>query len=316
MVDIVVPGRICLLGDKADLMGYPVIACAVDLEMNINLQKANDGVIRFYSKDIKECEQYSVHSKLAPSGSFKYLTAAYSRLEEKISSGFAVNISSQIPIGSGMSSSAAITVGFIKALNLEYCLGLKTGEIAELAYLAEHDDCKISCGRMDQYSIAFGGATFIDTKKPSVEALNIGSLPIIIANSNEPRSAKKVLNETMDLINSKNCSIIDCFERVYNGVIKGKEALINRDYEMLGKLMNAQQEIENEFNGYLSTPSATPKLNLLCQTALDNGALGAKQMGAGGGGCMIALAIENREKIAKALENQGATIYQVNVFNY
>lgn len=314
MVNITVPGRICLLGDKADLLGYPVIAAAINKTLNINLEKLEDKII-YQSEGLGLQEIFELSNAYLDT-KFRYENAIYNRLKHKIKGGYISKDSTNIPIGAGMSSSAAISVGFIKALNLEYCLGLKTNEIAELAYLAEHDDCKISCGRMDQYSIAYGGVTFIDTQIPKVEKLDIDYLPIIIANSNEPRSAKTVLNETMKLIEDKNNKIIGCFSRIYEGVLMGKKALAENDFEVLGKLMNAQQGIENEFNGYLSTPSATPKLNLLCRAALDNGALGAKQMGAGGGGCMIALCPNNSEKVEKALTNCGATVYKTDIFNY
>jgi mevalonate kinase len=314
-VQTITPGRICLLGDKADLLGYPVIASAISLKLKIVLEKNNDEVIRFFSSDLNK-EEIFTNYPIVIKGEFKYLIAVYNRLKKFITSGFNVKISSNIPIGSGLSSSAAITVGFIKALNKIYNINLSDSKIAELAYQAEHTDCKISCGRMDQYSIAYGGVTYIDTLTPSVERLNINSLPIIIANSNEPRSAKSVLNETMDLINKKHEKTINCFKTVYQGVVNGKSALINKDFKKLGELMNIQQVVENEFNNYLSTPSATSKLNLLCKTAINNGALGAKQMGAGGGGCMIALAIKNREEIIKALEKKGATVYSVDIFNY
>lgn len=312
MTEIITPGRICLLGDKGDLLGYPVIAAAINKTLNLKLSKLKDKII-YESEGLGALEEFNFNNTHLNT-LFKYENAIYNRL--KLRGGYHSKDYTNIPIGAGMSSSAAISVGFSRAMNKLYDLNLSVDEIAELAYQAEHTDCGISCGRMDQYSIAYGGVTYIDTLTPKVERLNISSLPIIVANSNEPRSAKKVLNETMDLINEKHEGILDCFKRVYQGVVEGKEALINNDFKKLGELMNIQQGIENEFNKYLSTPSATPKLNLLCKTSLEHGALGAKQMGAGGGGCMIALATENREKIIEELTKLGATVYSVDIFNY
>lgn len=313
--NIVTPGRICLLGDKVDLVGRPVIAAAINKTLNINLNRLDNKII-YESSGLNKRYEFNLKDKYLDNN-FSYQNAIYDLLKDKIIGGFFCKDSTNIPIGAGVSSSAAISVGFTRALNLEYKLGLNNYEIAELAYKAEHDILGIGCGRMDQYSIAFGGVTFIETGNiPKVEKLNISSLPIVIANSNEPRSAKIVLNETMKLIQEKNEKILKCFDRVYEGVMLGKKALQSGNFNQLGELMNIQQSIENEFNNFLSTPSATPKLNLLCKTAITHGALGAKQMGAGGGGCMIALCPDNKEKISKELEKQGATVYSIDIFNY
>ncbi|MFA5333479.1 MAG: hypothetical protein WC376_03210 [Candidatus Nanoarchaeia archaeon] len=312
--ETITPGRICLLGDKVDLLNKPVIAAAINKTLRINISKL-DNKILYESRGLAKTYEMKLGAKYSDNN-FNYQNAIYDLLKDRIKGGFICNDSTNIPIGAGVSSSAAISVGFARALNLEYGLGLSDYEIAEIAYRAEHDVLGISCGRMDQYSIAFGGVTFIDTLKPNVERLSIGSLPIIVANSNQPRSAKIVLNETMSLINKGNDKILNCFDRVYQGVLAGKKALQNNDFKTFGELMNLQQGIENEFNELLSTPSATPKLNLLCETAINAGAIGAKQMGAGGGGCMIALCPENKEKIAKELEKNGATVYSCDIFNY
>jgi len=312
---IVTPGRICLLGDKVDLLNKPVIAAAINKTLTINLEKLDNKIV-YESQGLAKKYEFNLKEKYADTN-FSYQNAVYELLKHKIRGGFICKDSTNLPIGAGVSSSAAISVGFTKALNKEFSLNLNDYEVAELAYKAEHDSLGISCGRMDQYSIAFGGVTFIKTGlAPKVERLKISSLPIIVANSNEPRSAKIVLNETMKLVNDKNEKMLQCFDTVYRGVLEGKKALENNDFEKLGELMNIQQSIENEFNKLLSTPSATPKLNLLCETAIKNGALGAKQMGAGGGGCMIALCPTNKEKIGKELEKLGATVYPVNIFNY
>lgn len=313
--DTITPGRICLLGDKVDLLNKPVIAAAINRTLKINLSGLEDKII-YESIGLGKKYEFRLNAKYSDNN-FHYQNAIYDLLKNGISGGFFCRDFTDLPIGAGVSSSAAISVGFARALNLEYKLGLDDCQIAEIAYKAEHEILGINCGRMDQYSIAFGGVTFIETGIcPKVERLNISSLPIIVANSNEPRSAKIVLNETMDLINGKNEKVLNCFDTVYQGVIGGKKALQNNDFENLGELMNIQQGIENEFNKFLSVPSATAKLNLLCRTAIENGALGAKQMGAGGGGCMIALCPVNKEKISRELKKQGATVYSADIFNY
>ena len=50
-ISVEVPGRICLMGDKVDLLGKPVIGMAIDLLMRINYEERSDNIIEFYSHD-------------------------------------------------------------------------------------------------------------------------------------------------------------------------------------------------------------------------------------------------------------------------
>ncbi len=91
--------------------------------------------------------------------------------------------------------SASVSVGFLKSLNRVHGLGLSETKIAELAYLGENHDLGIQCDRMDQYSIVFGGITFIETgDTPRVKHLDVDELPIIVGDSMEERKAASVLN--------------------------------------------------------------------------------------------------------------------------
>jgi galactokinase len=91
---------------------------------------------------------------------------------------------SEVPIGSGLSSSAALEVSIAKLCAT--CLGHKMSarEIAEVAYRAEHDIMGIPCGRLDQYSSSFGGVINLQTRPPfSVERLDWADLTFVIADS-------------------------------------------------------------------------------------------------------------------------------------
>ena len=72
--------------------------------------------------------------------------------KEEIKQGFNVIFKSNIPIGAGMSSSAALSCGFGMALNEAFNFSLKKSQIAEIAQLAEHHFVGVKCGIMDQYA--------------------------------------------------------------------------------------------------------------------------------------------------------------------
>ncbi|MCW4032332.1 MAG: hypothetical protein NWF08_02950 [Candidatus Bathyarchaeota archaeon] len=310
-VTVEVPGRICLMGDKVDLLGKPVIGMAINLMMTINYEEKNNGMIEFYSHNTKERIRFKLGSSPPENIDLAYWSVLYERLKKYIEKGFYIDVNSEIPIGAGLSTSAALSIGFIKALNQALELNLSTKEIAELAYLGENHDLGIQCGRLDQYTEAFGGVVFINTdKNPSIENLDIDELPVVVGDSMEERKASLILNRVKKQIKEKDPSTLKAFEIIENCVYQAKEALIKRNFKKLGKLMDIQQKQERVIE------ADTKKIIDLCNAAKDAGALGAKQMGAGGGGCMVAIAPGKQTEVAQAIENAGGRAWIFDVFRY
>ena len=306
-----VPGRICILGDKVDLLGKPVIAMAINLMMRMNYRLTSDGTIEFYSHDTKERVKFKLGESPPLDIDLNYWSVLYERLKNKINKVFYLDVESDIPIGCGLSTSAAVSVGFLRVLNEAFDLNLQNSDIAELAYLGENHDLGIQCGRMDQYSIAYGGVTFIHTdENPRVEMLDIKELPIVVGDSMEERKAALVLNRIKRQIREKDPSTLEAFKVVEDCVYLGKEALLKGDFKKLGELMNTQQEQE------IILEAATNKILRLCESAKGAGALGAKQMGAGGGGCMLAICPGKQEQVAQAIEDVGGRAWIFNIYNY
>ena len=306
-----IPGRICILGDKVDLLGKPVIAMAINLMMDINFKENSNNEIEFYSHNTKEKIIFKIGEKPPIDIDLAYWSVLYERLHENIRSGFNIEVDSEIPIGCGLSTSAAISVGFLRAMNKAYNLEMSNHQIAELAYLGENHDLGIQCGRMDQYSIAYGGITFIHTdNNPRVEYLDVEELPIVVGDSCEERKASSVLNRIKQQIRDKDPTTLNAFKIIEDCVYQGKEALLNVDFKKLGELMDLQQEQENLLG------ASTKKILKLCNASKDAGALGAKQMGAGGGGCMLAIAPGKQKEVAKAIDDAGGRSWIFNIFNY
>ncbi|MHA1890894.1 MAG: mevalonate kinase family protein [Promethearchaeota archaeon] len=321
-ISLKIPGRICLFGDKIDLLGKPVIAASIEKFMYFNFKPRNDNKIRFYSEDFPEEEEiFDISDKerlFNQDRHLKYWHACLKSLENDIDDGkikgFSATVKSDIPIGAGLSSSAAVCVGFLKGLSIMFDLGLSKADIAEHAYHAEHDILNIMCGRMDQYSISYGGVTFISTgDTPSVENINVDRIPLVIGDSQEPREAKKILNRVKRELENGNELYLKVFDEINNIVHEGKKILENScDLKEIGMLMSRQQEQENLID------TATKKINLMCKTAIEHGAFGAKQMGAGGGGCMLACCPneEVQKSVAKSLIEAGGTAEMANIFRY
>ncbi len=310
-VSIKIPGRICILGDKVDLLGKPVIAMAINLMMEINYTAMADGLVEFYSHNTKERTKFKLNESPPQNNDLCYWSVLFERLRDRIDSGFLMEVNSKIPIGCGLSTSAAISVGFLRALNEAFSLNLQNSEIAELSYLGENHDLGIQCGRMDQYSIAYGGVTFIYTdENPRVEKLDIRELPIVVGDSMEERKAGLVLNRIKQQIQEKDPKTLNAFKVIEEGVCEGKQALLRSDFKKLGELMNKQQEQE------IILKATTEKILKLCEASKNAGALGAKQMGAGGGGCMLTICPGKQKDVAKAIKAAGGRSWIFDIFNY
>lgn len=310
-VSVEVPGRICLMGDKVDLLGKPVIGMAINLMMTINYEERADKKIEFYSHNTKERIKFGLGESAPKNIDLAYWSVLYERLKHHIRKGFYVDVSSEIPIGAGLSTSAALSIGFIKVLNQALDLSFSNGEIAELAYIGENHDLGIQCGRLDQYTEAYGGIVFIHTdENPSVEYLDVNNLPVVVGDSMEERKASSILNRVKKQLKEKESTTLRAFKIIEKGVYEAKDALLKGDFKKLGNLMDIQQEQEAIIK------ADTKKIVNLCNVAKDAGALGAKQMGAGGGGCMVAIAPGKQKEVAQAINNEGGRAWIFDIFRY
>ncbi|MFX1593970.1 MAG: hypothetical protein ACFFCL_14860, partial [Promethearchaeota archaeon] len=123
-VSVKVPGRICLMGDKVDLLGKPVIGMAINLMMIINYKERTDKLIEFFSYNTKERIKFKIGESPPLNIDLAYWSVLYERLKNHIKNGFNIDVNSDIPIGAGLSTSAALSIGFIKALNQALNLNL------------------------------------------------------------------------------------------------------------------------------------------------------------------------------------------------
>ncbi len=211
-VTLSIPGRICLFGDKIDIAHKPVIAAAIDMFLHISASGSDGPEAAVFSRDLNHTECFTVGEEPDTCGYLKYVQAAAWLLRERLPGGFRMEVESEIPIGAGLSTSAALTVGVIMALDELFGLRMSRDEMAETAYRAEHDVCGISCGRMDQYAVAHGGVTFITTGDPaSAEVLDIRELPVVVGDSAEPRHASDVLNRTRARLEDGDSIVLDAF---------------------------------------------------------------------------------------------------------
>ncbi|MBS7287847.1 MAG: GHMP kinase [Candidatus Freyarchaeota archaeon] len=188
------PGRADFLNTHQDYKGLPVVPVAVRLRTYVSGRMRGDSEFRVASLNLKYSgepftDSFHAGSPLLGGGWFgDYFRAVVNVLAKEgyldDARGAEVWVESEVPIGSGLSSSAALEVAFLTLLNELYSLELSTRYVAELAYLAEHDEMRIPCGRLDQYSSAFGGVILLECRPPfRVERLPPSDLLFVILDS-------------------------------------------------------------------------------------------------------------------------------------
>jgi galactokinase len=236
------PGRICLLGDNVDLIERPVLAVAISTFLSISLQIRNDDRIILVADDIDFQKEFKLGEELSLVSPLKYLEAVYQRSQSHIATGFEATIQSQIPVSAGMSSSTALCIAFIRALSQTFDTPHDTVEIAKLFYMVERENLNIECGRMDRYAIAYGRVTYIETgPTPSVEAIPIDSLPIVVADTQEPHDTQQLQEWLRDCLRARDKVLVDSLLRFVKLVEQGKAALLRGDLETLRALMSRQK---------------------------------------------------------------------------
>ena len=335
IIKISSPGRICLFGEHQDYIGLPVIPLAINLRLKLYgfFKSTENKNLNISSNQLTHIEKMNRNTMIKLTGSpYDYIKAVFSFFKKKMKEPlpFHINIDSDIPIGSGLSSSAALLVATVYLVgNIISECNLTDLEIGETAYFCEHDILGISCGRMDQYASAIGGIFHMTSEfHPRIKKINFPKDSFfVIGNSGINRKADIPLKKTQELIANglkhfNNTKPMDLLlddlkkiqlpkrnERVLKGVIKVKENTVNalREFnssninlERIGQLINEQHEFLSEFYKV-----SHPKIDKMCKSAISIGALGAKMTGAGFGGSMFALtdskekAIEIQEKLLR-----------------
>jgi len=303
------PGRICLLGDNADLLEKPAIAAAISAFLRVEIEPHADDLISLTGADIGFSESFRLSDDVVLDSPLKYVKAVYARYKNQLQHGFDLTIHSDIPVSAGLSSSTALCIAAIQAIARLCKSNLTSAEIAELSFQIERYDLDIECGRMDQYAIAFGGVTYIQTgDEAGVEQLPLETLPVVVADTEEKHDTQALQKWLRDRIAKHDPSLMTPLMEVVDLVESGKRAILNGDLEMLGSIMDCQQVQE------LAMGTSTDRLELFCRKAREAGAWGAKQMGAGGGGCMIALCAPGHiHEVSEALRSLGAPAWSFDI---
>ena len=152
------PGRINLIGEHTDYNGGFVLPGAIDKAMYCVISpNGTEDIVNAYALDLSEGDQFDL--KNAPQKHWaKYIYGVCQEMKKRGAKvkGFDCAFTSDVPLGAGMSSSAALESCFGFALNDIYNLGFDRFELAKIGQSTEHNYVGVNCGIMDQFASCFG----------------------------------------------------------------------------------------------------------------------------------------------------------------
>ena len=155
------PGRINLIGEHTDYNGGFVFPGAIDKGMVAELKINGTDKVRAYSIDLKDYVEFGLNEEDAPRASWaRYIFGVCREIIKRGGkiAGFNTAFAGDVPLGAGMSSSAALESTYAFALNDMFNCGIDKFELAKIGQATEHNYCGVNCGIMDQFASVFGKA--------------------------------------------------------------------------------------------------------------------------------------------------------------
>lgn len=192
------PARINLIGEHIDYNGGKVFPAAIDRYLSLAIRLREDDTINIQNQNIQGTWSFTTsefHEKPQEASWLSYLRGVFHYLfnGKWPKQGFDALFTSNVPMGAGVSSSAALELCFAYGLSKLYNLEASRLDLVHISRKAEHEYAGVHCGIMDQYAVAFGKADhamLLDTSACShtYAPVRLGEYVIMLINTNKPRS--------------------------------------------------------------------------------------------------------------------------------
>ncbi|MGB4340593.1 MAG: galactokinase [Dysgonamonadaceae bacterium] len=319
------PGRINLIGEHTDYNGSFVFPGAVDKGITAAIRLNGTNKVRAYALDLDEYSEFGFNEEDIPKeGWAKYIFGVCREIIKRGGKieGFDTVFSGNVPLGAGMSSSAALECTYAYALNDMLNLGIDKFELAKIGQATEHNYVGVKCGIMDQFISLFGKKGHLvrlDCKTMEYEYFPFdpqGYRLVLLDTQVKHELASSAYNKrrescervvaairknhpeveflrdaNMDMLNEvKNDISEEDYKRAKyvieetQRVLDVSEALQKGDYETVGKKMYETHEGMSKLYEV-----SCEELDFLNDIAKKCGVTGSRVMGGGFGGCTINL---------------------------
>jgi galactokinase len=186
-------GRVNLLGEHTDYNDGYVLPTIIQQRTIVQLAHSKEGRWHYYSENLGEHIEYLENGGTAPTGFGRYVFGCVEVLQQRVGKipPLMVHICSDVPMASGLSSSAALEVALLRALRTLLQLEFDDVELARLAQRAENEYAGVRCGILDQMACSLGGARqmlFLDTRTLERCLLPLPAGEVLVIDSGVPRT--------------------------------------------------------------------------------------------------------------------------------
>ncbi len=343
------PGRINLIGEHTDYNDGFVLPAAIEKRMVLGFAKNNSDKIRLYSIDLDDHFEGNIKEvKVSDKAWANYILGVVNQFQENgfPLAGFDCVFTSDVPMGSGMSSSAALECAAGYGINELFEAGVSKLDIVKYAQLAEHTYAGVQCGIMDQFASVMGlenKAFRLDCRSLEYDyfPINFPDHQFVLCNTGVKHSladseyntrriecetgVKAIQKNHPEVTHLRDCTIEmldavkdDLTAVVYdrcsnvinenNRVVAACEALNNDDIEKFGELIYGSHDgLSKKYE------VSCKELDFLVDFTRDKDyVLGARMMGGGFGGCTINL-VKRSEKETFLKEIKAAYMAEYNI---
>ena len=313
MFEVRAPGRVNLIGDHTDYQGGFCLPMAIDREVVVRAQGRTDGLVRARSDSFAGVVEIPADGSRGPETVARPWGRAIAAVLQELAAlgrppvGFDADITLTVPVGSGLSSSAAFMVAVALTAARVGSLAIEPRALALVAQASEQASTGVPCGVMDQMASVFGRAghaLLLDCRSLDIEAVPLPPpVAVVVIHTGVARKLEDsayaerraaceaaarragvalLRDATLDQVADDPIArhVVSENQRVLDFV----QALRAGDLERSGQLMiSSHASLRDDFR------VSTAELDALVDALVDAGALGARLTGAGFGGCAVGL---------------------------
>ncbi len=299
-------GKVVILGEHSVVYGRHAIAAPVPLVIKAMVEDCDEGIHLIIPRWGVE---YELASNPAERRSFERPAGV---MLDKLGLGgraMRIEVFPEVPRSMGLGGSAAMAVAIVRALDKHFGLGLSDEDVNGLAFESEKLAHGNPSGLDNTLACYARPLVYRSGDPPLVEPLNISEpIPAVIGMTGYEGLTAKTVGRVRDAWKQDQQLYERIFDQIDALVLRGVRAISDGDVKLLGELMNICHGMLNALQ------VSTPELEQLVDIARENGALGAKLTGGGGGGSMIAVCEPGGDKpIVDAIRAAGFQAMAVNL---
>ncbi len=321
-ITVSAPGKVALFGEHAVVYGQPALVAAIDKRLYVSIEGRSDSLIKIHAMDLKIPGVVLTigrsETDMAIETDFERIIDAVSYIKKAVDvasaycgsmKGVNIHIKSEMPVGAGLGTSAAVSVATIMAYAEAAGHHLTEAEISSLGHKVE-SEVQGTASPMDTAVSTYGGLLLVRPSigKTVMTSVKAGAdLPLVVGYTPRECGTGEMLRRVRRLKESAPESVESILSAIGKVVSEAEAALTNGELRKLGTLMDINHGLLE------SIGVSTKKISEMVYSARSAGALGSKLTGAGGGGCTISLCPGKEQSVMTAISVVGCTSFKSSI---